>query len=114
MPPGRLAARRVVLELARKAQTDKGNSQKYTESISDRYIHSWKSKVLAALPPDLSRAGVQELKASVPIVVALVAGAPDEENQIWLQEQLQIIRLRLEEARESWAETRVRALLLSG
>jgi hypothetical protein len=114
MPPGRLAARRVVLELARKTQTDKGNGQKYIESISDRYIHSWKSKVLAALPPDLSRASVRELKTSVPIVVALIAGAPDEENQIWLQEQLQIIRLKLEEARKNWAETRDQTLLLSG
>jgi hypothetical protein len=78
MSPGRLAARRVVLELARKTETDNANGQRYAESIFDRYTHSWKSKVLAALPPDLGAARVSELKVIVPIVVALIAGAPDE------------------------------------
>jgi hypothetical protein len=69
-----------------------------------------RSKVHAALPPDLAAANVRQLKSCAPILLALVAGAPDEEHQIWLQEQLQIIRRRLDELRESWAQSQLRLL----
>jgi hypothetical protein len=108
MPPGRLAARRVALQLSEKIENDKQKKQKYIEAISDRYLLSWKAKVLAALPPDLAAADVRQLKTCAPILLALVAGAPDEEHQIWLQEQLQIIRRRLDELRQSWSQSQLR------
>ena len=114
MLPGRLAARRVIETLAKKTQTDKQNGQKHIESIFDRYSDSWKSKVLAALPSDLRVCDVSELKTALPILVSLVAGAPDEESQIWLQEQVKTARARLDELRKSWAESAVQRLLLSG
>jgi hypothetical protein len=114
MPPGRLAARRVIRELTERIEKDRQNGQKYIESIFDRYAHSWKAKVLSAMPPDVDGAEAHELKACAPILLSLLAGAPDEEHQIWLQKQLQIIRDRLDELRKSWAQTRVQALELSG
>jgi len=82
--------------------------QKYIKSLPDRYTKSWKAKVLAAMPSDLMAADVRQLKTCAPILQALVAGAPDEEHQIWLQQQLQIIRRRLDQLRESWAQSQLR------
>jgi hypothetical protein len=103
MPPGRLAARAVAQQLAEKVERDKPEEQKHIRSIFDRYDASWKAKVLAALPPNLDAADARTLKSCAPILLALVAGAPDEEHQIWLQQQLQIIRRRLDQLREIWA-----------
>lgn len=108
MPPGRLAARRVAQDLAKQIEGTKQDKQKNIESISDRYMQSWRAKAHAALPPDLLAADVRQLKSSAPILLALVAGAPDEEHQIWLQQQLQIIRRRLDQLRESCAQSQLR------
>jgi hypothetical protein len=108
MPPGRLAARRVAQDLARSIGQTKHGKQKDIESMSGRYLQSWRAKVLAALPSDLAAADPRQLKSCTPILLALVARAPDEEHQIWLQQQLQIIRRRLDELRQGWAQSQLR------
>lgn len=112
MPPGRLACRQIVFELLRRKKPHEQEHLRDIESISKRYAHSWKSKLAAALPADLASCDARRLKTSLPILVALLAGAPDEEQQISLQREVQIIRQRLAELRESFAVTAVQALEL--
>ena len=110
MSPGRLAARRVVLDLMQRTDRDRQDRQWYIESVFEKYAKSWKAKVLAEKPPDLLAASARELKACVPILLSLLSKAPDEEAQIWLQSEIQIMRKRLDELRESWAGTAVQAV----
>ena len=112
--PGRLAARRVVQALSSKAFPDPRNSQQYLSLVIEKHEEKWRTKVVAAVPPDLMALDARELKATLPILLSLLAQAPDEEAQKWLQREVRIIRERLDELRKSWAETRVQALELSG
>ena len=112
--PGRLAARRVVQELSSKAFRDPRNSQQYLSSVFEKHEEKWRTKVVAAVPPDLMALDASQLKTALPILLSLLAQAPDEEAQRWLQRKVQNVRERLDELRKSWAETTVQRLELSG
>ncbi len=112
--PGRLAARRVVQALSSKAFPDPRNSHQYLSSVIEKHEEKWRTKVVAAVPPDLMALDARELKTTLPILLSLLAQAPDEEAQKWLQREVRIIRERLDELRKSWAETAVQRLELSG
>jgi hypothetical protein len=101
MPPGRLAARRIAFELARSLKQNDQEQSKDMQSLSNRYTQSWKEEFARNLPA--TAADGRELKAALPILLALVCRAPDYEHQIWLQKELQIIREKLQAMRESFA-----------
>jgi hypothetical protein len=99
MPPGRLAARRVLALLKEREHAQHGNNQSVIRLMSSAYTFSWRSNVESAMPPDLSTCEARSLISIQPILRALLMRAPDEDHQIWLQEILRNICNRLDELR---------------
>ncbi|MGH9552112.1 MAG: hypothetical protein ACRD3W_22180 [Terriglobales bacterium] len=96
MPVGRLAARAVVARLSDSAKEHVKAKRDNIHWLLTAYESNWREKAQRHLPPDIADADARLLKSRLPVLLSLLAGAPDEEQQIWLQEQIQAMRDRLD------------------
>ncbi len=92
MPPERLAARRIVYELAMRTAREQSKLRKKAVAVSKSVEQEWQERVestLQSIPADVS---LEKLKALLVVLTSFVSLAPTEEQQTWIQEHIQRIR----------------------
>lgn len=96
MPPGRLAARRIVYEISMRSERDKRTAQKVAVSSQEERESTWQSNVtrLSENPP--STLSAPEIKMLLVMLAAYLATAPNYESQNVLQEYMASLRSQLE------------------
>ena len=103
MPPGRLAARRIVFELTRRGQQAENKRQEDIQNIFSECRFDWKAKVVSLIPPQPELCSMQELKAQLVVLQKYLAISPDYENQEWLRTQMHNLREVLSRHEENWS-----------
>jgi hypothetical protein len=95
MPPGRLAARRIVYELRMRDERTHKQQKKQEEIFNTTYETRWRSQIEEMLPPSLNVCPPHKLKVLISVYSALLARSPDQENEIWLSDILSTFRTEL-------------------
>lgn len=94
-PPGLLACRRVVYEIAMRSQRNQRQKEVQLSSSSQKESCDWHDRVLKHLPESLPAAETTQLQMLTALFPSLLAVAPDFDNMIWLKEILGQIRSEL-------------------
>ncbi len=84
MPPGRLAARRIVDELKMRQLRQEKQLKKDRRTEGRVASDTWQESIRAITPADFSMLGVKEIKKLLAVYLAALPTSPDEEAQIWL------------------------------
>lgn len=95
MPPGRLAARRIVYELRMREERAVKEKNDAKDEFNAAYESSWRRQVDESLPQSMERCPTERLKVLVSVYTSLLARSPDEENQVWLLDILSKISTEL-------------------
>lgn len=92
MPPGRLAARRIIFEMNMRKEREQKKKHKDLHLQRASLENSWKLDVLGPLPESIKDTETRTLHALIDLYSALLARSPDEESQSWLIGILRDIR----------------------
>ena len=95
MPPGRLAARRIVYELSMRSKREQKQNHNASLSAQDASESTWMDEVLRLTEKDLSNKTIAELKALLTVLVMYLSKAPNYECQIYLQPHIDNIKKSL-------------------
>lgn len=94
MPPGRLAARRIVFEIARRARKDRSRLVEAVAWSSEAAEKDWLDRVASLYKENLSEAPLEKLKALAALVSHLLSLAPNSEAE----QELRGFRLQVDNA----------------
>lgn len=92
MPPGRLAARRIVYELSMRSKREQKLALKTALKSQDGSEASWLDEVTRLTENDPSGLTLPELKALLTVLVLYLSRAPNYESQEYIQSYIQRIR----------------------
>jgi hypothetical protein len=95
MPPGRLAARRIVYEISMRSDRDKRQAQKSAVSSQEASESTWEGEVTRLTEKEPSTLSVAEIKLLLAILLAYLATAPSYESQEHLQAYISGLRQQL-------------------
>ena len=95
MPPGRLAARRVVYELRMRDERAARQKSKEKKEFAASADEQWRNEIRRSMPDDISRSDTAKLKRLVVLYNWQLPRCPDEESQQWLLGVLGDIRSEL-------------------
>ena len=84
MPPGRLAAKRIVFEISRKNERDRALKQKSVRSIHQELDSDWLRKVQKHTEVPADQLDTPQLKAVLAVLLFLLGLAPTEDDQCFL------------------------------
>lgn len=101
MPPGRLAARRIVYELSMRSKKQEKQAQKSALKSQEGSEVTWLDEVTRLTENNPSGLSVPELKALLTVLALYLSRAPNYECQIYIQAHVQRIRSQLAEASNS-------------
>jgi hypothetical protein len=96
MPPGRLAARRILHEMNMRAEREKRKRGQVVQESREEAAASWRSKVEALQSSDVNTMSVPELKALLSVLRAYLMRAPYEEDALMLQAYIEKARSLLQ------------------
>lgn len=95
MPPGRLAARRIVYDISMRSQRDKREAQKNAVGSQEARESTWQGEVTRLTEKEPSVLSVPEIKVLLTILAAYLATAPSYESQSELQMYISELREQL-------------------
>jgi hypothetical protein len=96
MPPGRLAARRIVFELMRRGRKAIKKREDALKDHLQGFEDLWQKQVVENMPERVSEIGTKKLQGLAVIYGALVQQSPSEEDQLLVQNILLDIRNELQ------------------
>lgn len=85
MPPGRLAARRIVYEISMRSQRDKRQAQRTSATSPEASESTWQGEVTRLTQKEPSTLSIPEIKVLLAILASYLALAPDYDSQSALQ-----------------------------
>jgi hypothetical protein len=97
MPPGRLAARRIIYEISMRSERDKRQAQKKAAESVEREA-TWQDNVTRHTTPEPSSLSAAEIKVLLVILATYLATAPSYESQCELQMYIGKLRKQLNAA----------------
>jgi hypothetical protein len=98
MPPGRLAARRIIYEISMRSQRDKRQSEKTAQASLEASESTWQAEVTSLTQTDPSTLSVPELKVLLVILLGYLAMAPDYDSQNALQNYISALKEQMSAA----------------
>ncbi len=96
MPPGRLAARRIVYEISMRTDRQETRARKEAIRSQEASERDWRAKVNLVAQKDPETLSVKELKTVLVILLGYLALAPNDECQQFIQERISAVRKALE------------------
>jgi hypothetical protein len=97
MPPGRLAARRIVYEISMRTDRQETRARKEVIRSQEASEKDWLDKVNLVAQKDPETVSVKELKTVLVILLGYLALAPNDECQQFIQEKIIAVRKALED-----------------
>lgn len=97
VPPGLLAARRVVYELKMRDERAKKEDWKNRVSRQRAQEEGWKRQLLRITPEDFGKCPERELRRLLAVYLSALPRSPDLESEVWLRGLVDGVRLELEE-----------------
>lgn len=95
MPPGRLAARRIVDELKMRQLRLERQSKKNRRAQLNIASDTWQENIRSITPADFSALGVREIRKLLSVYFSALPTSPDEESQVWLASLITTAKNRL-------------------
>ncbi|MBX9686283.1 MAG: hypothetical protein K2X27_06245 [Candidatus Obscuribacterales bacterium] len=99
MPPGRLAARRLVYEMTMRAERSKNRAVKEAVESREASEKAWREKVTRLSEMELSGQSIAQLKAFLTVLMAYLSISPDYDCQVFVQGLIAGVRKHI-----AWAE----------
>jgi hypothetical protein len=98
MPPGRLAARRIIYEISMRSHRYKRQSEKTSLASQKASESTWQAEVTSLTQTDPSTLSVAELKVLLVILLGYLAMAPDYDSQNALQNYISALKEQMSAA----------------
>ena len=95
LPPGRLAARRIVYELKMRDQCQEAQKHEAAVRAEKGLDHEWLDRVNALLKKDLSGGSPAQLKIQINLLARELLIAPSEEDWRWLSGYISSLKEQL-------------------
>ncbi|HNA73216.1 MAG TPA: hypothetical protein PKW73_07750 [Candidatus Obscuribacter sp.] len=95
MPPGRLAARRIIYEISMRSQREQRQAEKTAHASQKASESSWLAEVTSLTKNDPSTLSVEEIKVLLVILLGYLALAPDYDSQNTLQIYISALKEQL-------------------
>lgn len=95
MPPGRLAARRIVYEISMRSEKDKRQAQKNSLGTLEESESTWQGEVTRLTEKEPSTLSVPEIKVLLVVLATYLATAPNYEGQQDLQVYISALKKQL-------------------
>jgi len=95
MPPGRLAARRIVYELKMRDQRQEAQKHEAAVRAEKGLDQEWMDRVIALLKKDLSGGSPAQMKIQINLLARELLIAPSEEDWRWLSGHISSLKEQL-------------------
>jgi len=95
MPPGRLAARRIIYEISMRSQREQRLAEKTAHASQKASESSWLAEVTSLTKNDPSTLSVEKIKVLLVILLGYLALAPDYDSQNTLQIYISALKEQL-------------------
>lgn len=95
MPPGRLAARRIVDELKMRQLRLEKQAKKMRRGQLNQSSDTWQESIRSITPADFSMLDVRELRKLLAVYLSALPTSPDEEAQVWIASLIAKVKRRL-------------------
>jgi hypothetical protein len=96
MPPGRLAARRIVHEIKMRAWRDKLDLKNLGQRTANYLDNTWRKDLEKLTPKNFADADTRKLRALLPVYLSAIGRSPDDESERWLRALIAGLRRELE------------------
>lgn len=95
MPPGRLAARRIIYELKMRDERERAKRAKSVNLFNEAYVESWTRQVANVLIGPIQEASTKELRFALSSFSQLLPRSPGESEQLMLMGRMTDIRAEI-------------------
>jgi hypothetical protein len=85
MPPGRLAARRIIHELKMRGKRDQLDRQNLRRRGWEQLDNTWRKELEKITPASFGQCETGKLRAILAVYLSAISRSPDQESEIWLR-----------------------------
>ncbi|MBU6454368.1 MAG: hypothetical protein KGS72_21550 [Cyanobacteria bacterium REEB67] len=96
MPPGRLAARRIIHEIKMRALRDKLDLKNQVTRTRNKWDKSWRKDIDKITPDNFVQVDTKKLRALLPVYLSAIGRSPDYESETWLRGLITQLRAELD------------------